>query len=287
MGLRVDDDGHVLTCAVAAPGQRESARDDVEAQPHRLGRRLVQPDRHIQKRRVVVDHHLLHAGPRLADGLGPSRCRVLGIEPEPLLVGQRVVPERAPLTVRDGVPRQGVPGELEPLVGPGEEQRPGQPDVVNDPDERRVHGEGVLLGVVALVPAVRTEVGRADRGRHPHLGDHQRHRPEVSGQIGQVAGVRILDVVQPVRLIARLVPQEVRVVGVGVEARERAARPGSGGADVRGVDPDDVLAGKRFVPMAQRVGGGPVDERDRRAAALVGLGRRELVHPRGEPPLRR
>ena len=82
-------------------------------------------------------------------------------------------------------------------------------------------------------------------------------------------------------------PLEVRVVGIGVIARVVAARPGGARGDMVGVDAHEILAGKRFVRMLERICGRPVGERQRHRAPAPGLVRRAAVERLREPDLRR
>ncbi len=81
--------------------------------------------------RVAVDDR----GPR------PGAERVIGDEPEELLVGEHVVPEvdvpRGCLVVL------GIPGVLVPFVGPLEDERARHPEVVNLAQHLRVHLHGL------------------------------------------------------------------------------------------------------------------------------------------------
>ena len=178
----------------------------------------------------------------------------------------------------------GVPGPLEPLVGPGEDEPAGHPLLPHDPEQRGVGGHRLGLAVAALVAAVGAGVRRPERGRHPELGDHHRHPGEVLVERGQVAGVRVGLAVDAGGAQPLLVAQEVREVRVGVEVGEGAAGPGPGGQHVVGVDPDAVLL---RLGSSGWVSGSAVGQLAKASGTETprALGRRQRVEVAGEPAL--
>ncbi len=101
------------------------------------------------------------------------------------------------------------------LVGPGEDEAAADALHLDQSQRVGVDGEGILLGVTALVAS---------------------HR----------AGVASL-------LQTRLIAQEVGVVGVGVIAGEGAAWPSGSGADIVGVDGQSTLGGAGSRSAAEEV----------------------------------
>ena len=103
-------------------------------------------------------------------------------------------------------------------------------------------------------------MGQAAGRRDPELGDHHRHAGvvELEGRevacVG-VAAAGVLEVLQP-----GLVPQEIRVVGVGVVACEVASGPGGRHGDVVRVDAHQIFGRQRLFGMSQGIGGRPVGE---------------------------
>ena len=53
----------------------------------------------------------------------------------------------------------GIPGELEPFVGPLEQHSPGEPEIPDEPQEGGVDLHRLELGVISLITAERTGVG--------------------------------------------------------------------------------------------------------------------------------
>ena len=182
-------------------GQHVEAEGDRLALPH-VG--VVELEAQVQVALVLDGTHLAQPRARLVDHLRPVPGPLASItvhrdhrfapgvrsdEAEVLLVGERVEPELAARSRALEV--DGVPGELEPLVGPFEDEAAGAAFVLDQPQHLRVHGHRLLLGMVALRPAERPRVSRADGRRDAELGDHHRHAAMVPAQRRDVAGVGI------------------------------------------------------------------------------------------------
>src|SRR3546814_16855468 len=104
----------------------------------------VRRGQHIFQRAVLGDQ---------LTGAAGHTSRVGGDHTEPLFVGERVVPDLATLGV---LALHRVPGALEPLVGPGEDERAGESLVVD-----QVHQVGVDLHGLLLTVATMIEIARA------------------------------------------------------------------------------------------------------------------------------
>jgi hypothetical protein len=100
--------------------------------------------------------------------------------------------------------------------------------------------------VRALIASERPVVRGPDRGRDAELRDHHRQVAVMVTEGREVAGVRVDGAVEAVAPERRFVSLEVRVVRIGVVARERSPGPGAGRQDVVGVDAHEVLARERL-----------------------------------------